>query len=72
MNEKLSFQNIIDTLAQKSGVSKKVADGFCKSFFDTVVDAFAQGEDVVAGKVTKMGKMTPELFEELTSVTYEE
>ena len=48
MNEKLSFQNIIDTLAQKSGVSKKVADGFCKSFFDTVFDAFAQGEDVVA------------------------
>ena len=50
MNEKLSFQNIIDTLAQKSGVSKKVADGFCKSFFDTVVDAFAQGEDVVKVK----------------------
>ena len=50
MNEKLSFQNIADTLAQKSGVSKKAADGFCKSFFDTVGDAFAQGEDVVKVK----------------------
>ena len=50
MNEKLSFQNITDALAQKSGVSKKVADAFCKSFFDTVVDAFSQGEDVVKVK----------------------
>lgn len=50
MNEKLSFQNITEALAQKSGVSKKVADGFCKSFFDTVVDAFSQGEDVVKVK----------------------
>lgn len=28
-------------------------------------------EDVVAGKVVRKGKMTPELFEELTGVAYE-
>lgn len=50
MNEKLSLQNIADALAQKSGVSKKVADSFSKAFFDIVIDAFAQGEDVVKVK----------------------
>ena len=28
-------------------------------------------KDVVDGKMTKQGKMTPELFEELTGVAYE-
>ena len=44
MNEKLSFQNIADSLAKKSGVSKKVADTFSKAFFDTIVEALKVGE----------------------------
>lgn len=44
MNEKLSFQNIADTLAKKSGVQKKVADTFSKAFFDTIVEALTAGE----------------------------
>lgn len=44
MNEKLSFQSIADTLAKKSGVSKKVADTFSKAFFDTIVEALGAGE----------------------------
>lgn len=44
MNEKLSFQSIADTLAKKSGVSKKVADTFSKAFFDTIVEGLGAGE----------------------------
>lgn len=44
MNEKLSFQSIADTLAKKSGVSKKVADTFSKAFFDAIVEALGAGE----------------------------
>ena len=50
MNEKLSFQHVADVLAQKTGVSKKVADIFTKAFFDTVVDAFYMGEESVKVK----------------------
>lgn len=50
MNEKLSFQHVSDALAQKAGVSKKVADIFTKAFFDTVVDAFYMGEESVKVK----------------------
>ena len=46
MNEKLSFQNIADTLAKKSGVQKKVADTFSKAFFDTIVEALTAGETI--------------------------
>ena len=50
MNEKLSFQNIVDVLAQKSGVSKKVADTFAKAFFDTIVEALYMGEESIKVK----------------------
>ncbi len=46
MNEKLSFQSIVDALARKSGVSKKVAETFSKTFFDTIVEAVSAGEIV--------------------------
>lgn len=46
MNEKLSFQNISDTLARMSGVSKKSADTFSKAFFDTIVETLSTGEPV--------------------------
>lgn len=44
MNEKLSFQNIADTLARKAGVQKKVAETFSKAFFDTIVEAVSAGD----------------------------
>ena len=44
MNEKLSFQNIADTLAKKAGVQKKVAESFSKAFFDSIVEALVSGE----------------------------
>lgn len=50
MNEKLSFQHIADSLAQKAGVSKKVADSFTKAFFDSIVDALYMGEDAIRVK----------------------
>lgn len=43
MNEKLSLQHIADVLAQKKGMSKKMAESFSKAFFDTIVEAFAMG-----------------------------
>lgn len=46
MNEKLSFQYIIDRLAQMSGVSKKVAESFSKAFFDTIIEALSAGESL--------------------------
>lgn len=46
MNEKLSFQNIADTLARKAGVQKKVAETFSKAFFDTIVEAVSVGDVV--------------------------
>lgn len=46
MNEKLSFQNIADTLARKAGVQKKVAETFSKAFFDTIVEAVSAGDIV--------------------------
>lgn len=50
MNEKLSFQNISDALAQKAGASKKVADTFTKAFFDTIVEALYMGEESIKVK----------------------
>ena len=50
MNEKLSFQNITDTLAQKAGVQKKVSETFTKAFFDTIVEALYMGEDTIKVK----------------------
>ena len=47
MNEKLSFQSISDILAQKLGLSKKSADSFAKTFFDTIMEALYQGEESV-------------------------
>lgn len=47
MNEKLSFQHIVDALSQKAGVSKKAAETFTKSFFDTITEALCAGEDTV-------------------------
>lgn len=50
MNEKLSFQNITDALAQKAGVQKKVSETFTKAFFDTIVEALYMGEDTIKVK----------------------
>lgn len=50
MNEKLSLQNIADALAQKAGVSKRVADTFSKAFFDAIVEALAAGEESIKVK----------------------
>lgn len=50
MNEKLSFQNIADTLVQKTGVSKKSSDTFVKAFFDTIVEALSNGEETIKVK----------------------
>lgn len=47
MNEKLSFQNIVDSLSQKSDVSKKVSETFTKAFFDTIVEALYMGEESI-------------------------
>ena len=52
MNEKLSFQNIADTLARKAGVQKKVAETFSKAFFDTIVEAVSAGD---VGKIKGLG-----------------
>jgi len=46
MNEKLSFQNIIDKLAQGSGVSKKMAETFSKAFFETIIEVLSTGESI--------------------------
>lgn len=53
MNEKLSFPNLVDALSAKSGVSKKVAETFAKSFFDTIVEALYMGESSI--KVKSLG-----------------
>ena len=66
MNEKLSFQHVSDALAQKMGVPKKVADVFTKAFFDTVVDAFYMGEEVV--KVKGLGTFKLVVVESRESV----
>ena len=50
MNEKLSFQNITELLAQKAGVQKKVAETFTKGFFDTIIEALYMGEDTIKVK----------------------
>ena len=50
MNDKLSFQHVVDALVQKTGVSKKVADTFAKAFFDTVVEALYMGEESIKMK----------------------
>lgn len=36
MNDKLNIQNLIDSLAEKHGIDKKVADGFVKGFFSLI------------------------------------
>ncbi|MBQ0022699.1 MAG: HU family DNA-binding protein [Prevotellaceae bacterium] len=50
MNEKLSLQNLAESLSLKAGVSKKVAESFSKAFFDTIVDALYMGEEVIKVK----------------------
>lgn len=50
MNEKLSFQHLVDALSTKANVSKKVAETFSKAFFDTVVDALYMGESSIKVK----------------------
>ena len=47
MSDKLSFQYIVDELSLKSGISRKLAEAFAKSFFDTLTDAFLNGEEMV-------------------------
>ena len=47
MKEKLSFQNLSESLSKNSGVSNKVADTFAKAFFDTIVDALYMGETAI-------------------------
>ena len=47
MSDKLSFQYIVDELSLKSGISRKQAEAFAKSFFDTLTDAFFNGEEMV-------------------------
>ncbi len=47
MSDKLSFQYIVDELSLKSGISRKQAEAFAKSFFDTLTDAFINGEEMV-------------------------
>ena len=43
----------------------------CPEIFQEEVLAIMR-KDVVDGRKTKLGEMTPELFEELTGVAYEE
>ena len=50
MNEKLSFQNIVDLIALKAGVSKKAADTFAKAFFDTLAETLEAGDESVKVK----------------------
>lgn len=50
MNEKLSFLNISEALAQKAGVQKKVSETFTKAFFDAIVEALYMGEDTIKVK----------------------
>lgn len=66
MNEKLSFQNISDILAQKSGLSKKSADTFAKAFFDTIMDALYQGEESI--KIKGLGTFKLVAVEDRESV----
>ncbi len=47
MNEKLSLQNLADSLSQNAGVSKKVSETFSKAFFDTIVEALYMGESSI-------------------------
>ena len=49
--------------------TQKFAD--CPARYQEEVLAIMR-QDVLDGKVTKMGKMTPELFEELTGIAYTE
>lgn len=46
MNEKLNVQNLIDSLAERHGMSKKDADGFVKDFFQLIEEALEQDKYV--------------------------
>ncbi|MBR6201641.1 MAG: HU family DNA-binding protein [Bacteroidaceae bacterium] len=50
MNEKLSFQNIVDLIALKADISKKAADAFAKAFFDTITETLDAGDESVKVK----------------------
>ena len=39
MNEKLNIQDLIDTLAERHGMSKKNADSFVKEFFQLIEES---------------------------------
>jgi len=44
--EKISSQEIIDLVASKLSVSKRVAEDFLKVMFATIEDALVEGESV--------------------------
>lgn len=58
MNEKLTLQDLVDLLAQKTKVSKKEADLFLKELFSVVADTIYEGDSV---KIKDFGtfKLTP-------------
>ncbi len=69
MNEKLSFQNIVDALTLKAGVSKKVAETFSKAFFDTIVEALYMGEESIKVKGLGVFKLVSVESRESVNVT---
>ena len=44
MNEKLNIQDLIDTLAERHGMSKKNADSFVKEFFQLIEESLEEGQ----------------------------
>ncbi|MBQ6749305.1 MAG: HU family DNA-binding protein [Bacteroidaceae bacterium] len=69
MNDKLSFQNIVDALTLKAGVSKKVAETFSKAFFDTIVEALYMGEESIKVKGLGVFKLVSVESRESVNVT---
>ena len=46
MNEKLNIQDLIDTLAERHGMSKKNADSFVKEFFQLIEESLEKDKYV--------------------------
>ena len=55
MNEKLNIQDLIDTLAERHGMSKKNADSFVKEFFQLIEESLEKDK----GRGSPQGRCPP-------------
>lgn len=63
--EKLSIQDVVDELAQRTGVSKRVAEDFVKTLFATIENELIAGESV---KIKDFGTFKSQWIEPRKSV----